>query len=382
MMNKRQGAARAALKIGIDARTALSPKTGDRTYILNLLRGLAALELDAERWQFHVLLDGEDVAGVLPTSPCFQTVVLNAPNSRLWTMWALPLYARRANLDLVHLQYLAPPFLSCQFVTAIHDVVWRALPETFPPRHRAVMNFAMPRTASRAAGVLCGTQSAATDIQKYLPVSRAKIHLTPYAIDPIYFAPVNESQISVVRKKYELGDAPYLLSVGVLQPRKNLPRLMEAFEQVKNQHPDWPHQLVIVGKEGWGEESKSESSTTVFTGYVDDEDLPALYAGASAFAYPSLYEGFGLPIIEAMAAGAPVITSDCGAMREVAGDAAELVNPLSIESIARGLERVLGDAARRRDLGTKGTARAAQFTVKNQATATLKVYEEILGAAR
>ena len=371
------------MKIGIDARTALSPKTGDRTYVLNLLRGLASLDLDAAQWQFHILLHAPDAAGVLPASPVFQNVVLAAPNSRLWTMGVLPAYARRANLDLVHVQYLAPPILPCPFVTAIHDVVWRAMPETFPRLHRQIMNFAMPRTARRAAGVLCGTQSAARDIQKYLPVASTKIHVTPYAIDPIYSAPIDETQIARVRGKYGLGEAPYILSVGVLQPRKNLSRLISAFEQLKKQHPNWPHQLVIVGKKGWGEETKiaegkTQDSKIVFTGYVEDADLPALYAASSVFAYLSLYEGFGLPIVEAMACGAPVLTSHCGAMREVAGDAAELIDPLSIDDIARGLEEVLSSPERTQTLREKGRSRAAQFSVEMQAQSTLDVYAEVL----
>lgn len=372
------------LKIGIDARTALSPKTGDRTYILNLLRGLAVLKLDPAQWQFHILLDAPDTTGVLPASPCFQIVVLNAPNSRLWTIFALPHYARRAALDLVHVQYLAPPLLSCPFVTAIHDVVWRAMPETFPRLHRAIMNFAMPRVARRAAGVLCGTQSAANDIEKYLPVSRAKIYVTPYAIDPIYLAPMDENQIARIREKYNLSAAPYVLSVGVLQPRKNLPRLIAAFEQMKKWHPDWPHQLVIVGKKGWGEESKTDSSKSeiIYTGYVEDEELPAFFAGAGVFAYPSLYEGFGLPILEAMASDAPVLTSNCGAMCEVAGDAAELIDPLLVEDIARGLERILSSPETSRKLREQARTRAAQFSIQAQASATLKIYEEVLGAAR
>ena len=165
--------------VGIDARTALSPKTGDRTYILNLLRGLAALELDPQQWKFQLLLDGPDREGVLPQAPGFEPVVIEAANSRSWTMLALPHYARRAKLSLVHLQYLAPLFLSCPYVTAVHDVVWQAWPETFPRLHRAIMNAQMPRTARRAARVICGTQSAARDIEKYLPVRRDKLTVTP-----------------------------------------------------------------------------------------------------------------------------------------------------------------------------------------------------------
>jgi glycosyltransferase involved in cell wall biosynthesis len=377
---------RSSFIVGIDCRTALSPKTGDRTYCLNLLRGLQGLQLDATQWQFHLLLDAPDAQGVLPRAGYFHEVILSASNSRLWTMMALPLYARRAKLDLVHVQYLGAPFLPCPFVTTIHDVVWKTFPETFPHLHRFVMNFSMPQTVRRAARVLCGTQSAAKDIKKFLPVRRDKIRVTPYAIDSRFFLrdspfrPVSKTRIENARRKYALDEVPYVLSVGVLQPRKNLPRLIAAFEILKARHPDWPHQLVIVGKSGWGEKSKIQNpkSKIFFTGYVADEDLPALYAGASCFAYPSLYEGFGLPIIEAMASGAAVLTSDRGAMREVAGEAAELVDPLSVDDIMRGLEGILDNEIYASLLRTRGRRHAESFDITGQAISTLNVYKEVL----
>jgi glycosyltransferase involved in cell wall biosynthesis len=184
-----------------------------------------------------------------------------------------------------------------------------------------------------------------------------------------------------VREKYQLGETPYVLSVGVLQPRKNLPRLIVAFQKWKNAHPQSPHQLVIVGKKGWGEISPhaSRSPSPVFTGYVDDDELPALYAGAALFAYPSLYEGFGLPILEAMACGCTVLTSHYGAMQEVAGDAAELVNPRSVASIEEGLNEVLPNKTHREKLRTAGRLRAAQFSPAEQAAATLEVYFNVCG---
>jgi glycosyltransferase involved in cell wall biosynthesis len=366
--------------IAIDCRTALAPKTGDRTYCLNLLRGLQKLQLDAAHWRFHLLLDGDDVQSVLPHAEYFQPVVLRAPNSRLWTTIVLPRYARRAALDLVHVQYLAP-LLPCPFVTTIHDVVWKVMPETFPRLHRIVMNRALPGTVRRAAKVLCGTQSAEKDIEKYFPRARGKTIVTPYAIDDIFFEPLTAKQIEQTRQKYSLGGTPYVLSVGVQQPRKNVPRLLEAFNRLKTIHPKLPHQLVIAGKHGWGDQSAIHNSqpTIKYIGYVEDADLPALYAGASCFAYPSLYEGFGLPILEAMACGTPVLTSNCGAMAEVASDAAVLVDATSTESIAQGLEKVLCAPQTREELHIKGLEHARKFSTIQQTAATLRVYESVLG---
>lgn len=355
----------------------LSPKTGDRTYTLTLLRGLARLNLDPARWKFQLLLDAPDENGVLPQSPCFETVILTAPNSRLWTLAALPKWAWQARPDLVHLHYLAPFGLPCPFVTTIHDVVWRARPSTFPKLHRAVMNLGMPSTAKRAAKILTVSEFSRREIARYLRVPQSKIEVTYNAVDERYAQPISSAQIAAAREKYHIGDAPYVLSVGVQQPRKNVPRLVAAFDKAKAKHPDWPHQLVIVGKPGWGEKSSITTHHSPLTiGYVADDDLPALYAGAACFAYPSLYEGFGLPIIEAMACGAPVLTSDCGATREVAGDAAQLAEPRDISSIAAGLEAVLGDenhAARLREMGKR---RAAAFTIEKLAEATLAVYQQ------
>ncbi len=367
--------------IGIDCRTVLAHKTGDRTYTLNLLHGLAQLHLDPAACEFHLLLDAPDEEQIIPHADYFKPVVLRASNSRLWTLIALPLYARRARLDLVHVHYIAPPLLPCPFVTTIHDVVWRAMPETFPPLHRAIMNCLMPGTARRAARIITESEAARQDITNYLRVAPEKISITSNAVEPRYLEPVSAAQITAVRGKYGIGETPYVLSVGVLQPRKNVPRLIEAFEHLRQRHPDWPHRLVIVGKRGWGLEN-AEGATgkaeLIYTGYVPDEDLPALYAGAEVFAYPSLYEGFGLPILEAMACGCPVLTSNLSSMPEVAGDAAQLVDPFSVAAIRDGLEQLLSDQELRERLRQRGRERATQFTAERQAAATLEVYRSVI----
>lgn len=367
------------LLIGLDCRTALARKTGDRTYTLNLLHGLARLDLDAQRWRFHLLLDAPDSEGILPPSKYFEPIVLAAPNSRAWTLWALPRYAQRARLDLVHLHYLAP-LLPCPFVSTIHDVVWRARPQTFPLLHRAIMNVGMPGTARRARSIITVSEFSRHEIARYLRISKTKIVVTPNAVDPKYMDAVPHAAIEAVRAKYGIGAAPYVLSVGVQQPRKNVARLVDAFARFKAQHPSATHRLVITGKSGWGDNSQptTHNSQLVHTGYVADDELPALYAGAACFAYPSLYEGFGLPILEAGACGTAVLTSDRGAMREVAGDAAQLVDPYSVTSIADGLAKVLLDETWRKELAQRGKLRAAQFSVERQAQATLDVYRSAL----
>ena len=363
--------------IALDCRTALSPKTGDRTYTLTLLRGLARLNLDPGQWKFRLLLDAPDENGVLPQSTCFEKVIITAPNSRLWTLWALPKWAQQNKPDLIHLHYLAPPSLPCPFVTTIHDVVFRARPRTFPPLHRTIMNWGMPGTARRAAKIITVSEFSKREIKRYLRVPESKIEVTYNAVDARYLQPVTEKQIQEVRQKYGIDEAPYVLSVGVQQPRKNVARLTEAFFNIKSKRPDWQHRLFVAGKHGWGEFQIAQRRDLIAPGYVPDEDLPALYAGATCFAYPSLYEGFGLPIIEAMSCGAPVLTSDRGAMHEVAGGAACEVNPYEMNSIKTGLEAILGDEAYATQLRERGKKRASDFTVEQLARQTINVYEKV-----
>lgn len=367
------------MRIALDCRVALERKTGDRTYCLTLLQGLDSLALDAERYQFDLLLHKPDDEGVLPCSPLFTTRVLEAPTWRAWTLRALPRWAREVRPDLVHLQYLAPFNLPCPFVTSIHDVVWRVLPSTFPSGHRRVMNAFAPLTTRRAALILCGTESARRDICKYLPARPDRVRVTPYAIDSIFTRPASPEQIIEARRKY-LVERPYVLSVGVQQPRKNIERLVRAWAQFKQKFPDDVRQLVIAGKEGWGDKPRVTGAACelVFTGYVEDADLPALYTGADLFAYPSLYEGFGLPILEAMSCNCAVLTSDRGAMREVAGGAAQTANPESVPALAQGLENVLLDAAWRENLRELGRRRAEEFSPEKLALSTLQAYVSAL----
>ncbi len=367
--------------IAIDARTVLGAKTGDRTYTLNLLHGLEQIEA-AWRGEFHfdILLDAPDLQSLVPRSDGFQTHLIPAKNSRLWTLIEMPKWAWRTRPDLIHIQYLAPGPLPCPYVTAIHDVVWRVLPRTFPARDRAIMNALMPISARLARRVLTISESSKRGIERTLRVPADEIDITPCAVDASFFEAVSPAQIEALRRKYDLSAAPYLLSVGVLQPRKNVPRLIQAFESLQRKNPGFPYQLVITGKPGWGADAQlaKKHPKIRFTGYVLDEELPILYAGASVFAYPSLYEGFGLPVIEAMAARCPVLCSNRSSLPEVAGEAALQVDPYRVESIADGLETLLDDASLRADLSARGLIRAAHFTTQNQAMATLESYRRAL----
>jgi len=194
----------------------------------------------------------------------------------------------------------------------------------------------------------------------------------------------NPARLAEVRRRDGLR-GPYILFVGNLEPRKNLVRLIEAFGRLKARHT-LPHQLIVAGKRGWLYRSIFEAverlglrDDVIFTGYVPAEDLPALYAMADLFAFPSLYEGFGLPVLEAMACGTPVLTARTGSLPEVAGEAAWYVDPLDVEALADGMARILTDPGTRADLVDRGLLQAKRFTWAKTAAATLDIYRRTLG---
>lgn len=366
------------MRIGIDARTVLSPKTGDRTYTLNLVRALA--RMDAEN-EYFLLLDRAPPEGLLPDAPNFHHVVIPTFWGRWWTIAQVPLFARRAGLDVLHVQYIAPLVCSARVVTAIHDVSFAVLPETFPLKDRLLLNLFIPLSASSASKVITLSESSKRDLIERFGVASEKIAITPCGVDETMRRVEDPQIISDVLQRYGITP-PFILSVGVLQPRKNLPRVMDAFALLRQRYPDLPHCLVIAGKAGWGVEPLKQrvqalrlESAVHFAGYIADEDLPALYSAADLFVYPSLYEGFGLPPLEAMACGTPAVTSNVSSLPEVVGDAALTVNPLDVEVIAGAMEQILTDAHLRRTLTARGLERAREFTWERTARLTLEVYQ-------
>jgi glycosyltransferase involved in cell wall biosynthesis len=367
------------MRVALDCRTVTSPKTGDRTYALNLSRALARTNQEDElffyTWEPSTLTEYPD--------PRVHSVLLPAFPRWSWTPIAFPRDLGRRSVQLAHVQYLVPPMAPCPVVTTIHDVAFRRFPRLFPLKHRLLLNGLIPFAVHHSAAVITGSEATRRDLLELFDADPERVIVTPYAADPIYRPMPRAEAHAAVRRR--LGaPVPYLLSVGVLQPRKNLPRLVRAYNRIANRVP---HRLVLVGKEGWAPEDlkKAVSETPVgkevlFTGYVADADLPALYAGADLFVYPSLYEGFGLPVLEAMACGAPVVTSNVSSLPEVAGDAGIIIDPENTPALADTLLELLGDEPRRRDLARRGLERAAAFNWDRTAELTRSVYARVLGA--
>ncbi|PDV99075.1 glycosyltransferase family 4 protein [Candidatus Chloroploca asiatica] len=297
---------------------------------------------------------------------------------------AVSVAAARLGLDVIHDPNGVAPFLGpalgVRRVVTIHD----AVPFRFPAQHNRLDNWRfrmmLPLAARCADAVITVSASARQDLAHFLRLHEHKIYLTGEAAGS-EFAPASPEAVAAVLTRLGVQQ-PYLLYLGGLNGRKNVERLLAAFAEVRRAHPALT--LVIVGKRQWRAEgievalAQYELEPYVrFTGYLPDADVPLLYSGATAFVFPSLYEGFGLPVLEAMACGAPVVTSNVSSLPEVAGDAALLVDPCDTAAIAAAIRRIIEEPGLAERLRTRGLARAAQFSWERTAEETLAVYHRL-----
>ncbi len=298
-----------------------------------------------------------DVAGLSLRSPWLYEASLRFNRPRVESVWP--------EVDLVHCTTLIPLATKRPMVATVHDVAFLHYPEFFTRRGNRVFRRSIAALKSRAAKVLCSSSATLNDLRD-LGFSEERLRFVPLGVRGVV---VTDEDRARVREKLSLPKE-YLLFVGTLEPRKNLERLVTALAMDANLPP-----LIVAGLDGWGEMGNVSGGDVRFVGYVDEWNLPALYDQASVLCYPSLWEGFGLPILEAMSHGTPVVTSSGTSTEEVAGGAAVLVEPTSVEDILRGIREALNSSA---DLSSRGRARAAAATWTNTARATAAVYDEVL----
>ncbi|MFC8192692.1 glycosyltransferase family 4 protein [Cellulomonas sp. NPDC057328] len=362
-MATRQTPAAEALRVALVVEQLWQPVPGGSgTYVRRLVEALAARP-DVAATGVAARHDADPTDGRLPVP----VVASRLPRTALYEAWsrlgAPRVEALAGLLDVVHATTWAVPATARPLVVTVHDLAFLDDPTHFTRRGNAFFRRALAAVRARAAAVVVPSHATAADCRRHgLPADR--LHVVPHGVQ---VPAVGADAVAALRERWGLR-RDYVLWCGTREPRKNLDRLVEAFTRVAPPDVD----LVLVGPTGWGDVRAGEGGAIRVLGRLPEADLHAAYAGARAFAFPSVREGFGLPVLEAMAHGVPVLTSRGTACAEVAGDTAVLVDPLNVPAIARGLEAVLHpDAA---ELGARGRARADGFTWDQAAASTLAVY--------
>lgn len=368
------------MRIAIDAST-ISTQGGPRTYVLGLLEAL--LKFDQEN-EYTIFYNDRSHLGRFPGA---REVVLpgKKPLARLWREHLLlPAACRRERIDLLHCPKSAIPFRSpCPVVVTLHDLIPLKHPETEKFAAQLYWRLQIPIAARRSDFIITDSEHARNEIMADFNVPAERIRAIMLGFDPAMGGKQDQPTGRKVLDRYNLPD-DYILYVGTIQPRKNLATLIEAFHLLKRDR-SVPHKLVIVGRKGWLYDQLFKrirelglDNEILFTGFVPDEELPFIYGQAAAFVYLSLFEGFGLPPLEAMACGVPVITSNTTSLPEVVGDAGMTLPPTDVGRVSEALRQILGDEALAKTMRQKGLKRARLFSWEATARETLGVYKAVL----
>jgi glycosyltransferase involved in cell wall biosynthesis len=367
------------VRIGIDARKLHDFGIG--TYIRNLLRHLARLDAETE---FVLLCRDADRPALASLGENFRPVAESAGHYSVAEQLRIPFALRREGVQLFHApHYVLPPLVPCRSVVTIHDCIHLVFPQYLPGRLAlAYARGSIALAARRAARVLTVSESSKRDILRFVDVAPEKIDVIYNAYDERFTVEPHEDQIVRVRERYQLQDE-FILYAGNVKPHKNLERLIEAFHLVRRRGLDHL-KLVLIGDDiskyavlRRAVHTHQLHKYVRFLGYLPEETLAVMYRLAGVFVFPSIYEGFGLPPLEAMASGTPVVTSNVSSLPEVAGDAAVLVDPYDPTAIADGIYQVLGDEERRSALRRKGLERARQFSWEASVRRVREIYREV-----
>jgi glycosyltransferase involved in cell wall biosynthesis len=383
-----------ALRVGFNATPLLSPLTGIGNYIVHLGAALAASG-DVDAYSFYGYRWRHE-------PPCVPAGGTRGPNAQRVRDLVKPLVPFKRELRQAHQQFLfargvrrhaialyhEPNYIPIRYdvpvVTTIHDLSWLRYPETHPVDRVRWLERAMPRALANTAAVLVDSEFVRQEVLATFGIDPARVHTAHLGVSPV-FRPRGTAETRATLNALGLVHGEYVLAVGTIEPRKNVRHVLEAYARL----PDATREryvLVIAGAKGWRAATLEAALRTLvergdirFLGHVSDEGLPMLYAGAAAFVFASVYEGFGLPPLEAMASGVPVLVAERASLPEVTGDAALKLDPARPDETARTLASMLDDRALRDDFARRGIERAAGFTWEACADATLRVYREVIG---
>ncbi|MDP8922648.1 MAG: glycosyltransferase family 4 protein [Chloroflexota bacterium] len=380
------------MRIAIDYTSAVNQTAGIGRFVRSLVEALVEVDATNE----YVLLHAAPNPGREPRVPIGTRVSRRGlPISERWLniIW----HRARAPLavdwltgpvDIFHSpDFVLPPVHRARTILTVHDLAFLLYPECADAALRAYLENTVPDSARRADFIVADSDNTRRDVISLLGIDPERVAVVPGGVDPSFHPVDDPSRQRALRARLGLGaDTPYILFVGVIEPRKNLVGLFEAFAILKSRR-SLPHKLVVVGRKGWLWEETMERAATspfrqdiVFPGFIPDGELATLYTAAETFVFPSHYEGFGLPVLEAMACGAPVVSSRASSLPEVVGDAGMQVDPGDPEGLAAALELLALNAELRADLRRRGLERAGQFTWTAAARSLLDVYERVARA--
>ncbi|MCC7355589.1 MAG: glycosyltransferase family 4 protein [Anaerolineae bacterium] len=375
------------MRIGIDHTPAIRQKAGIGRYTRELVRALAVQDPD-NQYVLFCAAGRREVPEAQPPAPNFQVRLSGVSERALLILWhrlrvPVPVEWWTGPVDIFHSpDFTLPPLSHARGLVTVHDLAFLRVPECADPRLRAYLSSAVPRSLRRAWHSLADSECTRQDLAALLDVDLDKVAVVPAGVDACFRPDVPDAGKAAVRRRYHL-EHPYILSVGTVEPRKNHVTLIAAYARLRRA-TGLSHELVIAGGSGWlnepiyaAPEKYGVAGHVRFLGWIDDKELPALYAAADAFAFPSLYEGFGLPPLEAMACGVPVVVANNSSLPEVVGDAALLVDARDDDGLAATLERALCDGDLRSSLRARGIQRAAMYTWERAANKLLSVYHQI-----
>jgi len=368
------------MRIGVDANSFQKNLAGTGRYARNLIKNLQMISPETEYIFFghrrKTILDQKK------KSPLFLRLGRGG-GEFLWTQGYLPYKLKKAGVDIFFSpHYVLPLFNPCPSVVAILDVSFKLYPETGDWLYNSYLNFFLSHVLKKATKIVTISENSKRDLLSFFPIPPEKVEVIYLAADPSFHPVDDDRLLAKVREKYRIK-GPFILNVNVLEPRKNIPSLLSAYALLKKSKI-CPHRLVIAGGKAWGYQKIFEQvidlhleNDVLFVGHVPDEDLNVLYNLADLFVFPTLYEGFGLPVLEAMACGCPVIASRCASLPEVVGDAGILFDPFDVKGLASLIEQVLTHRNLWEELREKSLRRVQLFSWTKAATQTKELFENI-----
>jgi glycosyltransferase involved in cell wall biosynthesis len=378
-------------KIGIDIRNIGKKRTGDEAVFFNLVKNLALIDTENEYQLFTDITDTTILHSMvvnlgIESKNNFKIISLKTANKFTWNFWTLPRYLRKNPLDIYQTQYITPLFVpkKIKIITIIHDISFNFFPRLIKFSDLLFLKIFIPISLKRADKILGVSKFTRNEIMDFYKMDPEKVDWIYNAVGDNFLEKITQEQLNVVRKKYSLPEK-FILYLGTLQPRKNIPSLVNAFADIREKLPE--AKLVLAGnRKGANFDKKIEKvikknnldDSVIFPGFIEEKDKPAIFKLATVFCYPSLYEGFGIPILEAMSQGTPVLASNIPSLREVARDGALFFDVEDLADFQKKLYTIYNDKNLRNTLVNFGLERVQIFSWKKSAEKIHEIYKNLL----